>query len=93
MSEMPSSSYTLLDIPTPRQKLVHVHPGAEELGRVYQPALAIQATPVAFARPLAGAEPGRRRAWEREAAKAHAEYLAWTDDAARAARARSSMAR
>ncbi|PMX28423.1 thiamine pyrophosphate-binding protein, partial [Pseudomonas sp. MPR-R2A7] len=37
MSEMPSSSYTLLDIPTPRQKLIHVHPGSEELGRIYQP--------------------------------------------------------
>src|SRR5690606_12933352 len=42
LSEMPSSSYTLLDIPVPRQKLVHVHACAEELGRVYQPALAIQ---------------------------------------------------
>ena len=28
MSEMPSQSYTLLDIPTPRQTLVHVHPDA-----------------------------------------------------------------
>ena len=26
LSEMPSQSYTLLDIPTPRQTLVHVHP-------------------------------------------------------------------
>ena len=49
MSEMPSSSYTLLDIPVPSQKLIHVHPGSEELGRVYQPTLAIQATPAAFA--------------------------------------------
>jgi acetolactate synthase-1/2/3 large subunit len=40
-SEMPASSYSLMDIPTPRQKLVHVFPAAEELGRVYQPTLAI----------------------------------------------------
>ena len=33
-----------VDIPTPKQKLIHVHPGSEELGRIYQPALAIQAT-------------------------------------------------
>src|SRR5215212_5730988 len=39
LSEMPSSSYTLLDIPVPAQTLVHVHPSAEELGRVYQPTL------------------------------------------------------
>ena len=38
MSEMASQSYTLFDIPEPQMKLVHVHPGAEELGRVYHPA-------------------------------------------------------
>ena len=53
MSEMPSSSYTLLDIPVPAQRIVHVHPGAEELGRVYAPTLAIQASPAPSARPCA----------------------------------------
>ena len=48
MSEMPSSSYTLLDIPVPKQRVVHVFPDAGELGRVYQPALAIEAAPNAF---------------------------------------------
>ncbi len=47
-SEMPSQNYTLLDIPTPRQTLIHVHPGAEELGRVYRASLAIHASPTAF---------------------------------------------
>jgi acetolactate synthase I/II/III large subunit len=79
MSEMPSSSYTLIDVPVPRQRLVHVHPGAEELGRVYQPELAIQATPAAFAAALAGLAPAARPAWAGEAAKAHADYLAWTE--------------
>ena len=32
LGEMPSQSYTLLDIPAPRQTFVHVHPGVEELG-------------------------------------------------------------
>jgi acetolactate synthase-1/2/3 large subunit len=41
LGEMTTSGYTLLDVPTPRQALVHVHPGAEELSRVYQPALPI----------------------------------------------------
>ncbi|MCA1397263.1 thiamine pyrophosphate-binding protein [Bradyrhizobium sp. BRP56] len=79
MSEMPSSSYTLLDIPVPSQKLIHVHPGAEELGRVYQPALAIQATPAAFAAAVETMKPAVAPAWKGEAAKAHADYLAWTD--------------
>ena len=33
----PSQAYTLLDIPVPRQKLVHVHPDSAELARVYRP--------------------------------------------------------
>jgi acetolactate synthase I/II/III large subunit len=78
MSEMPSSSYTLLEIPKPRQQLVHVFPAAEELGRVYQPALAIQATPVAFCEALAAmASPGRSRA-SGQVAGAHADYLEWS---------------
>ena len=78
MSEMPSSSYTLLDIPTPQQALVHVHPGAEELGRIYQPQLAIQASPAAFAAALDDLKPAAALAWSGEAAKAHADYLDWT---------------
>src|SRR5262249_58999647 len=57
LGEMPSQGYTLFDIPGPKQTLVHVHPGAEELGRVYSPALAIHATPSAFAAALDGLAP------------------------------------
>jgi len=78
MSEMPSSSYTLFQIPSPKQALVHVHPGAEELGRVYQPQLAIQSSPAAFAAALSGLMPPAAPAWSGEAAKAHADYLDWT---------------
>jgi acetolactate synthase-1/2/3 large subunit len=41
LGEMTTSGYTLLEVPKPRQTLVHVHPGAEELGRVYQAELPI----------------------------------------------------
>ncbi len=53
LGEMTTSGYTLIDAPTPLQSLIHVHPGADELGRVYQPALAIAATPGAFVDALA----------------------------------------
>ena len=79
MSEMASSSYTLLDIPVPAQRLVHVHPGAEELGRVYTPTLAIQASPDAFCAALRDMSPARAPAWHNEAAAAHADYLDWSD--------------
>src|SRR6185312_5112818 len=69
---------TLLQIPVPRQKLVHVHPGAEELGRVYQPALAIQACPSTFCSALKAIELYPRVVQSREVALAHADYLDWS---------------
>jgi acetolactate synthase-1/2/3 large subunit len=78
LSEMPSSSYSLVEIPTPRQKLVHVFPAAEELGRVYQPILAIQATPGPFAEAAANISNPSHSTTARRAADAHAEYLEWS---------------
>src|SRR5450631_2291890 len=81
MSEMASQSYSLFDIPEPQMKLVHVHPGAEELGRVYHPRLAMQAAPTAFCSGLEGLQPPNDILWKGEAAIAHADYLAWSDNA------------
>ncbi|WP_306026972.1 thiamine pyrophosphate-binding protein [Stappia sp. MMSF_3263] len=78
LSEMPSQSYGLLDIPQPRQTLVHVHAGAEELGRVYLPDLAIHATPNGFCAALEALQPPNAIAWEGAAATAHDDYLAWS---------------
>ncbi|MBN9571819.1 MAG: thiamine pyrophosphate-binding protein [Alphaproteobacteria bacterium] len=41
LGEMTTAGYTRLAVPSPRQALVHVHPGADELNRVYQADLAI----------------------------------------------------
>jgi acetolactate synthase-1/2/3 large subunit len=79
LGEMPSQSYTLLDIPRPRQTLVHVFPGVEELGRVYRAHLPINAAPTAFAAALEGLQPPNEVPWAGEAATAHADFLAWTD--------------
>ena len=49
LGEMTTGGYTLVEPPFPRQTLVHVHPGAEELGRVYQPTLPIHAGSPEFA--------------------------------------------
>ncbi|NBA97186.1 thiamine pyrophosphate-binding protein [Pseudomonas sp. R5(2019)] len=53
LGEMSTGGYALVDIPTPKQKLVHVHPGIEELGRVYQPTLGINAGMKTFAAQVA----------------------------------------
>jgi acetolactate synthase-1/2/3 large subunit len=80
LSELPSQAYTLFDIPDPQMKLVHVHPGSEELGRVYHPALAINAAPTGFCAALDDLQPGEI-AWRGESDTAHADCLAWTEKA------------
>jgi acetolactate synthase-1/2/3 large subunit len=79
MSEMPSSGYTLIDIPEPKQTLVHVHGGSDELGRVYRPALAINATPNGFAAQLEAVHPPATIPWSAETRAANAAYLDWSD--------------
>jgi acetolactate synthase-1/2/3 large subunit len=77
VGELPSQSYTLFDIPQPQVPFIHVHPGAEELGRVYSPQLAIHATPTAFAAALENLQlPATVRG---EGQAAHAEWLEWTE--------------
>ena len=75
LGEMTTSGYTLLDVPGPKQTLVHVHPGAEELGRVYQPALPILSSPESFAAAVAELRVTPR--WRDWAADARADYEAW----------------
>jgi len=77
LGELPSQSYTLFDIPRPQVPFVHVHPGAEELGRVYSPHLAIHATPTAFAAALEHLDVAQAQRGQAEAA--HADYVDWTD--------------
>lgn len=78
LGEMTTGGYTMFKIPVPKQKLVHVHAGSEELGRVYQPALAINAAPRAFCSALAGI--GRITTISPDQAEtARANYLAWTE--------------
>ena len=78
LGEMTTGGYTLVEPPLPRQTLVHVHAGAEELGRVFQPTLPIHAGSPEFAAAAIDAcvvatQSPARRAW---VAAAHADYLA-----------------
>lgn len=76
--EMPSSDYTLMKSPYPDQKLVHVHVDANELGRVYRPTLAINASPAAFVEAFSGRRPKAAPVWTDETKQRHADYLAWS---------------
>jgi len=77
LGEMVTGGYTLLDAPQPKQSLIHVHPGVDELGRVYQPALGIAASIPPFAKALAAMPPLASPRWQGSADDAHADYLAW----------------
>jgi acetolactate synthase I/II/III large subunit len=77
LGEMTTSAYTLVEAPVPRQTLIHVHAGAEELGRVYRPALAINAGCAQFVQALerlSFAKP----AWRADTQALRASYLDWT---------------
>ncbi|HEX8957971.1 MAG TPA: thiamine pyrophosphate-binding protein, partial [Burkholderiaceae bacterium] len=82
LGEMTTSGYTLLEAPRSKQKLVHVHSGAEELGRVYQADLMINSGMAQFAKALASLEPVAAPAWRGALEEARADLLAWQKEPA-----------
>ncbi|MEL6363618.1 MAG: thiamine pyrophosphate-binding protein [Pseudomonadota bacterium] len=77
LGEMTTSGYSLFSSPTPAQTLVHAHAGAEELGRVFQPALALNAPPAGFMPALASITV-ENPPWTEETKTARAEYEAFS---------------
>jgi acetolactate synthase I/II/III large subunit len=77
LGEMTTSAYSLVQAPVPRQTLIHVHAGAEELGRVYRPALAINSGYPQFVDALQALDL-RNDAWKGQTAAARKDYLEWT---------------
>jgi len=76
LGEMTTQSYTTLEIPEPKQTLVHVHPDANELGRVYRPTLGIASGPAAFASAAASLRPKAKPKWGAWTEAARQDYLA-----------------
>ncbi|MDO9132466.1 thiamine pyrophosphate-binding protein [Hydrogenophaga sp.] len=81
LGESTTGGYTLIEAPVPKQKLVHIHASAEELGRVYQPTLAINATMNAAARSLEVLTAPPTLPWVNWTEACHADYLANIDPA------------
>ena len=76
LGEMTTNNYTLIEAPRPKQQLVHIHASAEELNRVYQADLAINATMNAAARSLEVLTAPLIVPWEQWAVDANADYIA-----------------
>ncbi len=63
LGEMTTSGYSLITPPDPAQRLIHVHPGAEEPGSVYRAEIPVQSDLAAFADRLADIEAPDRLPW------------------------------
>ncbi len=76
LGEMTTGGYTLLTPPRPTQKLVHIHAGAEELGRVYAADLLMQSSMACAAKALETLAAPPSLPWGEWAATAHVDYEA-----------------
>ena len=86
LAETTSSGYTLFQSPVPKQTMIHVHPDAEELGRVYCAHLPIHASLAAFALALDGVTPiesSAQQRWHTWTDSARADYVAHSTPPAR----------
>jgi acetolactate synthase I/II/III large subunit len=75
LGDVTTRGYTLLEVPRPRQTLVHVHPDPNELGAVYEPKLPIVSGLPEFAAALRALQPVEPR-WVEWAAAARTDYVA-----------------
>jgi acetolactate synthase-1/2/3 large subunit len=75
LGEMTSGGYTLFAIPRPLQRMIHIHPSAEELGRVYQATLMINAGMQEFAEAAVKIPPVDSSQWRDWTHGAHEDYV------------------
>ncbi len=76
LGEWTTINYTLVDIPRPKQKFIHVHTGVEELGRVYQGELLMNSGMPEFAAAARALTPVKAP-WADSTKAARSEYDAW----------------
>ena len=74
LGEMTTGGYTLLRAPRPVQRLVHIHAGPEELGRVYAADLMLQSAMACAAKALEALAPPPVIAWSEWTAAARADF-------------------
>jgi acetolactate synthase-1/2/3 large subunit len=77
-ADVTTSGYTLISVPSPTQFLVHAHPSADELGRLFRTDLPIVSAAEPFAKALSRFKPPPRRRWARLRRDLRASYERWT---------------
>ena len=76
LGEMTTGGYALLEAPVPKQTLIHIHSGAEELGRVYHAEIALQSSMACVGHALEALSAPKDLPWQAWTDSAHADYLA-----------------
>ncbi len=76
LGEMTTGGYVRIKVPRPAQTLVHLHPGAEELGRVYAADLLLQASLAVAGKALESLAAPPTARWAAWTAAAHADFEA-----------------
>jgi len=77
LSEIPSQSYSLLDIPNPQMPFVHIHSDADELGKVYTPTLSLQTNTKQFLEAMLSLK--SKEDVSHSPLPEHQSYQQWTD--------------
>jgi acetolactate synthase-1/2/3 large subunit len=73
LGEMTTGGYNLLKAPRPLQKLIHIHAGPEELGRVFAADLMLQSSMACAAKALEALAPPTTLPWDAWTHEAHAD--------------------
>ena len=80
LGEMTTGGFELIDIPNPSQTMIHIHSGAEELGHIYQPDLAINASSDAFIEALKVRQlnVSNSKGWKKQLEQARQDFENWS---------------
>jgi acetolactate synthase-1/2/3 large subunit len=76
-ADVTTSGYTLLSVPSPKQLVVHAHPSADEVGRLFRTDIGIVAAAEPFAKALARMKPPPRHRWARLRRDLRTSYERW----------------
>ncbi len=78
ISDVATDAYTLLAAPNPDQVLIHFHPDAQEVGRVFRPEIGLAISAGAAASSLAALAVPAARPWDGWTASARDAYLTFS---------------
>lgn len=74
LSEMTTQAYSIMDVPRPSQRLVHIHPDPDEIGRVYAPDLALVGSVASFTQAVSRLRLDPSARWQTWRASLRGEY-------------------